>query len=415
MPLLIALIIFIFSLSTVGGFLTNEFKMLPGQASISQILETFQVESSPKGNNEEIISQPQEKITYYYPSQTTSPKIETKTPSPVEETIDTYIRYGPIEGEVIDETNEVIFEFKEILKKELEGQVVFETKVLGLDNNWQKTYSNERKILFPGGVKTYTFLVRTRIGDLVDLTPAERTFTIKLSSYFDKVKITSLQRPDPYNNPSLITLSTYLQKGETVNMTGWEFKGSWGSFEIPASLEDYNPLLQSFTLKDVILRQGDIIYISSENNPLGPRTWNFRPNKCMGYLTNSKYFPIPISQSCPSISSQRLTYYLDDCCREFISTLGSCETPKFQDMADYGLLEDDNCKYYLTSTFSYAGCYANHYQEPNFTLNQWHIYTDRVGNEIMDFKTDTIVIKDQKGLLVYSYSYGASSCKELCQ
>jgi len=94
--------------------------------------------------------------------------------------IDTFIKYGPLEREVIGETNKITFEFgANVQPSETQGQLSFETKIEGFDSQWQETYSKERTVDLPAGFKQYAFSVRAKIKGTVDQTPAQRTFTVE--------------------------------------------------------------------------------------------------------------------------------------------------------------------------------------------------------------------------------------------
>lgn len=72
--------------------------------------------------------------------------------------VNTYITTGSEEGEVIEETNRVVFEFKaKISPEETEGRIIFETKVEGFDEDWKDTSSSQRIINLSSGPKEYTF------------------------------------------------------------------------------------------------------------------------------------------------------------------------------------------------------------------------------------------------------------------
>jgi len=323
--------------------------------------------------------------------------------------IDTFVSFGPRPNEVISNTNQLTFEFgAKVSPENTQGQITYETRVVGLETNWQQTSATERTIDFPGGAKQYTFQVRAKINNTVDSTPAELTFTLNLSPYLEKVKISAV-RPPGFLTSSLITLNTYLSQNETIDITGWKMVAGKGYFTVPQGIETYNPLSTTLPLKDIIIKQNDIIYISSEPNPLGGN-FNFRLNKCMGYLKNSHTFPITMPSDCPQPQSDKIPLYLEKCCKEYILSLGTCEQPTHQGMESYGIFSDPNCYSYLNSTFNYSGCFANYYQTTGFSQNQWHIYLNNAEREIMDTQVDTIYLRDSNGLLVNTYSYGSVPC-----
>jgi len=334
-------------------------------------------------------------------------------------TINTSIISSPQEGEALNTTNDVTFEFSSrVTPKETEGQITFETKIEGLDEDWQLTYSNDRTINFPPGPKEYTFLVRAKIEfwkgeeykNYTDPTPAKRTFKINTSPYFGKVKISYIEKRD-YNGVtgSLITLYTYLDSNEKVNITGWRIEGENGGFTIPQGTEKYDPsynLLPSENVfrQDIILNYYDLVYLSSEKNPLG-RNRDFRLNKCFGYLKNYYNFPVDFYGNCP-LSQREDVFSLEDCCQKYILELGQCEEPNYWE--NPWLYSYTNCVNYVNNNLNYTGCYRNHSNDEDFLQDDWYIYMDRnfVGRGI-----DTFYLRDKSGLLVDKYEYEDLCCE----
>ena len=394
-PVVILFILGALAVAVLGGHLP--FSSM--QANVSQTANFSQTQQTSQGNVSHVRSMASNN-SYVSPAPGNSNPVSSVS-------INTYIKFGPQDKEVINETNRVVFEFgAEVSPSDTEGQITFETKIEGFDDNWKETYGSQRTIDLPAGPKEYTFLVRAKINDIVDPTPAKRTFKLNISPYFDKVKISSVTPPDARANPSLITLNTELNEKEKVDITGWKFEGKYGNFIVPKGIEQFNPLFRPLLLKDIIVKQGDRIYISSAANPLGDKDFNFRTNKCMGYLVSFNQFTIPISKNCPS--SQILPESLCEDCQDYIFSLGACQAPTFQGMEKYDLLKDDACRSYLDLNLNYGGCYRNYYRDQNFWENQWHIYLDRAEKEIMDINVDTIYLRDRNGLLVDKYTYGGS-------
>jgi len=318
--------------------------------------------------------------------------------------IDTYITSGPKEGEVIEDKNQVTFGFEATVSPETtQNRIIFETKVEGFDKNWQETSSKQRVIILPVGSKEYTFWVRAKINNVIDKTSAGRTFKINISPYFGKVKISSADYQTS-SRPSLVTLNTYLGE-EKINITGWQIRGKRGIFIIPGGIENYNPYYNPVPDENIIAKRGDTIYLSGAANPLG-RGRNFRPNKCLGYLTNYYNFPISLPLNCPKAKSEEISH-LNPCCQEFILKLGSCK------IADYSnnlkISTDPECVAYLNENFNYAGCYIKYSQDKDFIWANWHIYMNT--NIVVSDDCDTLYLRDQNGLLVDKYSYGRSICR----
>lgn len=414
MQVAILFIIFALAISAVGNFLNpGKVETPPSQTSVVQVQEVQQ-EPIKKDLPQTKLAKAKgaQSIAYQEKEKKTNPTLLVFTDSAPTVSIDTYIKSGPLTNEVIDETNKVTFEFGAmVLPEDTQGQITFETKVEGFEDKWITVYEPKRTIELPGGIKEYTFLVRAKINDVIDSTPAKRNFKINISPYFGKVKISSVAAPTPYS-PSLIIMTIYLGKNERINITNWEIRGKYGSFVIPKGIENYNPLSAPLLSQDIFVGEGDIIYISGDSNPLGGKDSNFRPNKCMGYLTWDHNFSIPLSRDCPRPQKEKLSRYLDRCCQDYILSLGSCELPNYQRMQNYGLFIDPDCVSYITSYFNYPGCYANYFQSQDFFKKEWHIYMDRKYREIISQDCDTIYLRDKNGLFVDKYNYGYLRCQD---
>jgi hypothetical protein len=96
--------------------------------------------------------------------------------------IDTIIISGPKNNENITDTNQVTFKFRaRIYSGVSDNKILFETKISGIDSDWQATASNSRTIRLKPGINKYTFSVRAKSGEFIDNTPATRTFTANVS------------------------------------------------------------------------------------------------------------------------------------------------------------------------------------------------------------------------------------------
>jgi len=134
--------------------------------------------------------------------------------------LDTVITDGPSEGARIIQTTTATFEFSGHMTPEDTGDTIkFDTKIVGFDEDWKSTSKTQRKVTLPPGIQNYTFLVRARVGGVVDSTPASRAFQTYTSPYFGKVDISRVTIPTKTRN-SKITLSTKLALDEKVNITG---------------------------------------------------------------------------------------------------------------------------------------------------------------------------------------------------
>ncbi len=347
--------------------------------------------------------------SFYQPPQTPA-----SSPQP-QVSIDTKIVLGPKEGEIIEETNKISFEFEsEIYPEETNGQILFETKIEGIENEWKRAYYNKRDITLTEGPGEYTFSVRAKIRTtidgqyktFVDPTPAQRTFRINISPYFGKITISRVQGEN-FSGESLIELRTNLKEEEEINITGWSIEEKRGaSFTIPQGITKYRPSSQS--TRDIFVQKGDRIYLSSAENPLG-RDNNFRPNKCFGYLTNNNDFEINIYSRCPSINSYNEDFleeisHLEPYCQEFIidkrGEIARCETPNYEENTQ--VVRDEECVSYIQNNFTYKGCFKNHSSDDDFLKSEWHIYTRK---DIVKGKIGIFYLRDKNGLFVDKYIY----------
>ncbi|MFH1180919.1 MAG: triple tyrosine motif-containing protein [bacterium] len=334
------------------------------------------------------------------------------TPSQTEEpsessafSLETFIKYGPLEKEVISDTTQVIFDYSgKVTPEDTPGRISYETKLEGYDKEWQPTNSTERIINLPAGVKDYVFLVRAKIGSIADQTPAAVHFTLKVSPFFGKLKISGVTAPT-FSTPSLITLYSRLGNNEKIDITGWKIAGKNGTTTIPQGIEKYDSM--NPTKKEgVFLKPSDKIIISSNSSPI--LDVNFRPNKCLGYLDDGfRHFTIPISKNCPRPVANRLPRYLSSACQLYINSRSQCESMNGNKLKSFGVEGDSACIAYIQATFTYPACFVEYSQDSNFTINEWHIYTNRFQfqREILAEKHDTVYLLDGDNLIIDKFLY----------
>ncbi|MFC1663950.1 hypothetical protein ACFL0A_02400 [Patescibacteria group bacterium] len=370
---------------------------------LGQILNLKGEEILQPGEN---LSQGQGNISQGQPISKTPSVLKPAEPKEAESSIslNTYIISGPNEGETINDRNKVSFGFQaKVSPEDTEGNLSFETKVEGINTGWVSTTSEQREITFPTDQKEYTFFVRTKLGDLVDKTPAKRSFKINISPYFGKVKIYNLPS---YNSshPSSFQLSANLDEGEKINITDWKINGNKGIAIITQGIETYLPY-GSTPIEDIFIKKSDTLYLWNTSSPIGINK-NFRTNKCFGFLMDtfnfSPYFSV--SKKCPSLPKLEELLHLSEYCQEFILRMGGCQVPDYSD--NIRVVVDSKCTSYIGSyaerNFNYLGCYQNYYKDKDFLNNEWHIF---LGHNIISEFHDIIYLRDKEGLVVDKYVY----------
>ncbi len=314
--------------------------------------------------------------------------------------VETFIIAGPQDGEIINDTNQVTFEFKgRILSEDIEGKITFETIVEELDTKWQTTSANKRTITFPAGTNEYTFRVRAKAGGYTDPTPAERTFKVRLSPDFGKVTISTISE-------SLIKLNAKLNQGETINITNWQVKGAKGTVTIAKGFEIVIPGKSDLPKKNVVLERNESLSIWNKTSPFSSIIKSFRPNKCFGYLKdNYKSLDYTPGKICPEVKLEDIGY-LSDYCRKTVLNLDNCRGLDYSD--NLQLMFDSACQEYIdnyvSENLNYEGCVENYYADENFFNKSWYIYA---GYKIICNSPclGTIYLYDENGLLVYSKGY----------
>ncbi len=313
-------------------------------------------------------------------------------------TLDTAITAGPKEKESIINT-QITFEFSgSQIPSSTQEQILFESKVPGVDTDWITT-QNTRTLNLPTGSKEYTLLVRSKLNTVVDETPASRIFSVNVSPYFQKVIISSLSTAVP----SLIALKANLKQGEEISITGWKIQGKAGSFEVPLGIEQINPFSSLQPGDPIKVKTTDAVYLSSSRGPFGLGK-HFKPNICMGYLKSSYSFPLSVPSSCDFDKPKEETIlFLLQACQDFLLkkvSYGSCTIPDYSQ--DISIKADTECTAYIENNLGYTPCFNKHQKEPGFLKDEWHIYMNM---NLLTQRFDTIELLDQNGLVVDQEKY----------
>ncbi len=326
-----------------------------------------------------------------------SPEIGTNTPSPSATPYtgirpDTAVVSGPANDEFVKDSAVVIFHYVAIWNGDMNG-MTFETKLSGVDSDWQTTSMNARSIILPAGDRNYTFQVRAKTKDgIIDLTAAERTFRAVVSENMGKVKIISAT-PGRYPNQAMkITLRN---DGPAINITGWTLTAGSGKFVVPTGKEVYNSTSND-EARNIVLNSGDYLFVYGQNSPMD---MNFKINKCFGYLNTTYNFEPDLPNSCPRPEKSEMTG-VSIACQNYLLGLSTCQIPNSNELNKY--VEDSACRTFATSQLNYTGCFNRYRYDIDFLGREWYTYS---GVNIMKEKDDALTLRDAGGLYIDEYTY----------
>lgn len=230
----------------------------------------------------------------------------------------------------------------------------------------------------------------------------------KRSPYYGKIRMSSISGIRSTNpNQQYLTLSTNIQKTQTVKITGWYMKSEvTGYYAVigKAALLPYPS--QSGTESNVILQQGDRVYLTKGFSPIGI---SFRTNKCTGYFEQDRTFYPGLSFNCPLPRDEKLPvfssdYDRNDECHLIIERLPACSTVDSEFIRALPDTVPPSCINYLRNQINYNTCVALHYSDVNFPGNVYRLYFNKFG-PLWRPLHDKIDLIDENGLIVDSVSY----------
>lgn len=309
---------------------------------------------------------------------------------------DTNILSGPAEGEVL-ENPEVSFKYTGTNPLGGTGELEFETFLTGEDSKWQRQGDDytEDYDLEQGGA--FTFYVRAKNEQgYYDPSPASRSFSIGLSSYFDKIEIKSVHRKeDDFKNDYLVLENN---ENEAIDITDWTVEAKAGTAALPQAVRRLTSSSGGCANYNLVLEKDDEVIVSAGLSPIGQ---NFRTNKCTGYLDQSSQYEPSLDEDCPELEESEYDH-LSEICQDFIDDLDRCEIPDYSD--NYEISVDSECTEFLSETFNYSQCYADYHYDADFFENEWRVFLNK-SSDFFDDNSDTIILKDSRGLTVDEYSY----------
>ncbi len=227
----------------------------------------------------------------------------------------------------------------------------------------------------------------------------------QLSPYYQKVKITNLNRRGYGQIKASLTLSV---SGVTssVKVTDWYINTNRGRLlVIPKGIADYHPY---FPLKPapIFLNNGDYLNLYAAYNPTNWPDFNFRLNKCIGFLSNQFNFYPSLPSYCPKLYDRDELITLSGRCQSFLlSLVGSCRMPSPNEINQFSL--ESGCRRIL-DRINYGTCYEKYHRDSDFFSKEWRAWL-KPGEGFnyfnLDPQHDRLLLFDENNLLVDEYIY----------
>ena len=217
-----------------------------------------------------------------------------------------------------------------------------------------------------------------------------------------------------------------------VNITGWQLRNGKDKrpYNMGGSLQRFSadialipqatrmlPASGAAVLENVVLAQGEKAVVTT--GKVGSREpyaiTSFKENMCTGYIEAlpDYAFTPPLSRNCPRPSNEPGVENLDRECRDFLSTISSCETPKIGgedrngekcSTCVNGREVSSSCRAFIEEHFNYQGCAATHRNNPKFEGRTWRVFLGR-GWEMWADDYESIELFNQHGQLVDFRNY----------
>lgn len=296
--------------------------------------------------------------------------------------------------EKVVEDPEVVFRFTGVTLRQDKRALTFETYLEGVDSGW-RSGGVERRISLPKKGGTYRLFARAKdFEGNVDKTPKSYTFELKLSPYFDEVSISGSPRSANIAQEQI----TLQNRGtQSITLAGWtlESKERHTSYALPVDAYEIpdQPYYQYTAPLQLTKKTKIVVYTGA--SPLGV---NFRLNKCIGYLSVYHTFTPPLPTLCPKptkIEVQNYSAY----CQKTVSSLAACKEPNLSDP-----LLDQECRDFLKERFGYSKCVERNNTYYDFLMDEVRVYLNRP-SDIWINGSDTVLLRDNNGLLVAKYKY----------
>ncbi len=309
----------------------------------------------------------------------------------------TIILKSPSQNEVLEKTA-ISFTYSGTNPLGAAKDLIFETYLEGYDSRWHNQRSNyTEEYDLSSESKMYTFYVRAKNKEgYYDPAPALVSFQIGVSPHYGDVEIYDVFYDEGNFKDDYLVLRN--RSDEPVNIDNWTIKTKNETVTIPQAIHKLKHPISANTPTDIVLAPDNEIIISLNISPQGE---NFRTNKCTGYLDQYEQFYPSLDEDCPEFDESEYSH-LKTACRSFIEDLDECEIPNYTD--NYEVSYDNTCVAFLNEQFNYEYCYNDHYLEVDFFGDKWRVFLGK-SYDILDNESDTVILRDGDGLVVWEYEY----------
>jgi len=220
------------------------------------------------------------------------------------------------------------------------------------------------------------------------------------SVYKDKITIRNVRNPESLRE--YITLTTNLDAGEVVALSGWHFRSLVTGSTLPIGGVATNPVIGLRTESPLIVSRGARVIVTQNRSPIG---MSFRVNKCSGYLEQkNNFFPSLSTFDCPAPIEDAPSFSrdFDNACLDYIEGLPICEEPRERDTPERGLTRA--CENYIETQINYESCVIKHQNDLDFYKPEWRVYIGRPRTLWLE-KRDKIQLIDNDGRVVDTIDY----------
>jgi hypothetical protein len=222
-------------------------------------------------------------------------------------------------------------------------------------------------------------------------------------------------------NREYITLEAGYNNSAPINISGWRLTNSKNpnfanAIVIPKANKLFVASSVAQPVDQIMLEPGARAYLITGGVP-GASPFaienSFQLNKCTGYIENlSDYrFAVSLSSNCPDPRDELGVDGLADECYDFVQSLGSCRTPKFELRVDGNGFRDSRentvtgaCRTYIEQHFNYNACVANHVNDADFYNRDWQVLLKRP-LQLWQDNREVISLYDAQGRLVDRVTY----------